>query len=117
VRDSVVRFAEVSGARLAYQESGAGDPVALIHGFSLDQRVWEDQVPELEKRFRVIRYDMRGYGQSNQPGPEPYTAAWDLRALLEHPHVERVAVIGLSLGGTVALQLCSWSGSRERRRS
>jgi pimeloyl-ACP methyl ester carboxylesterase len=98
------RFAEVNGTRLAYQESGAGYPVVLIHGFSLDQRMWDDQVPELERRFRVIRYDMRGYGHSDPPGPEPYVAAGDLRALLEHLHVERAVIIGLSMGGTVALQ-------------
>jgi pimeloyl-ACP methyl ester carboxylesterase len=64
-----VQFAEVNRTGLAYQESGAGYPVVLIHGFSLDRRMWEDQVPELQRRFRVIRYDMRGFGQSDQPGP------------------------------------------------
>jgi pimeloyl-ACP methyl ester carboxylesterase len=99
-----LRFAEVNGTRLAYQESGAGYPVVLIHGFSLDRRMWDDQVPELEKRVRVIRYDMRGYGQSDLPGREPFTAAGDLKALLDHLQVERTVLIALSLGGTVALQ-------------
>jgi len=99
-----VRFAEVNGTRLAYQESGAGDPIVLIHGFTLDHRMWDDQVQELERFGRVIRYDMRGHGQSDQPGSEPYTAAGDLKALLEYLKVKRAVVIALSLGGGVALE-------------
>jgi pimeloyl-ACP methyl ester carboxylesterase len=99
-----VQLAAVNGTHLAYQESGAGDAVVLIHGLGLDYRMWDDQIPALEKRFRVIRYDMRGFGQSDLPGSAPYTPAGDLKALLERLQVRRAAVIGLSLGGLVALQ-------------
>lgn len=77
---------------------------SLPHGFGLDRRMWDDQGPKLERHGRAIRYDMRGHGQSDVPGSEPYTSAGDFKALLEHLQAERPVVIGLSLGSTVALQ-------------
>jgi pimeloyl-ACP methyl ester carboxylesterase len=98
------RFVQVDGARLAFSESGAGEAVVLIHGFALDRRMWDDQVPELAKHFRVITYDLRGFGQSSVPASEPYTTAGDLKALLDHLGLERAALVGLSMGGNVAIQ-------------
>jgi pimeloyl-ACP methyl ester carboxylesterase len=98
-----VRFSEVGGARLAYEDSGTGEAVVLIHGMGLDRRMWDDQVPALEPGYRVVRYDMRGFGESDFVGTGPYTHAADLKALLDFLAVERAVVAGLSLGGTMAL--------------
>ncbi len=98
-----MQHAEVNGARLAYAVSGNGDPVVLIHGFSLDMRMWDPQIPALEDRFRVVRYDLRGFGRSAVPDGSPYVASEDLAALLDYLQIERAALVGFSFGGTVAV--------------
>lgn len=88
-----------------YVESrgGPGKPaVVFIHGFSLDARMWDAQWLALDGRFRMIRYDMRGYGRSSVPAG-PYSPVEDLRALLDHAGIDRAALIGLSRGGSLAL--------------
>jgi 3-oxoadipate enol-lactonase len=88
----------VGDALLHYEETGTGVPVVLLHGFSLDLRMWDDQVETLARRHRVIRYDLRGFGRST-PGTTPYRHADDLIAVLDHLAVGRAFLIGLSLGG------------------
>ena len=79
-----------------------GAAVVLIHGFSLDTRMWDPQFDVLARHFRTIRYDMRGFGQS--PAPDGiYTQADDLVALLDARDIQRAHIIGLSMGGSVAL--------------
>lgn len=94
--------AEINGACLCYEMVGAGEPLALIHGFTLDSRAWDEQVAALAARYRVIRHDMRGFGRSDAP-TDAYSHARDLKALLEHLGVERAHLMGLSLGGEVAI--------------
>lgn len=98
-------FAEVNGTRLAYEVTGHGTPVVLIHGFTLDQRLWDDQIAAFAAVHRVVRYDLRGFGRSAPPRPgESYTHADDLRALMTYLGIQQAAVVGLSLGGWVALE-------------
>ena len=96
-------FAEVNGTRLYYEVAGAGHPLALVHGFSLDTRMWDDQIAPFAERYRVIRYDLRGFGKSALPTEEAYRSADDLKALLDHLGIERAHILGLSLGGWVAI--------------
>jgi len=71
--------------------------------WEVDRRMWADQIDVFAARFRVLTYDLRGFGQSASPESEvPYTHADDLHALLDHLGIERAAVIGLSLGGRIA---------------
>ena len=93
------------GARLAYQVTGDGPAVVLVHGFGLDMRMWDPQVADLAARFRVLRYDCRGFGASGPFDPAiGYTHAGDLLALLDHLAIERAVLAGLSFGGRVAMQ-------------
>lgn len=96
-------FATINGTRLYYEVAGSGTPLVLIHGFTLDARMWDDQFAPFAERHRVIRYDLRGFGKSAPTGDAPYTHADDLAALLGHLKVARAAVCGLSLGGEVAI--------------
>jgi pimeloyl-ACP methyl ester carboxylesterase len=96
-------FADVNGTRLYYEVSGAGEPLVLIHGFSLDTRVWDAQWEALARRHRVIRYDMRGFGRSPLPEGEAYAHQDDLRALLDGLGIASAIVLGHSTGGSVAL--------------
>lgn len=90
--------------RLAYDLLGEGEPLLLIHGGLGDRAMWAAQLPALAGHFRVIAPDLRGFGDSPSPtGPVSYHD--DLRALLESLGVPRVHVVGLSLGGRVALDL------------
>jgi pimeloyl-ACP methyl ester carboxylesterase len=98
-------FAELNGCRLFYTATGSGEPVVLIHGFSLDHRLWEPQVDVLRDRFRVIRYDVRGFGCSDDPTDLDYSNVDDLRALLDFLQVERAHLVGLSMGGGIAAEL------------
>ena len=94
--------AEVNGARLWYDESGAGAAVVLVHGGLGDSQLWEPELPALAERFRTIRYDLRFYGRSTGP-MAPFSHVDDLVALLDELGVERTALVGLSFGGLVAI--------------
>lgn len=76
--------------------------VVLIHGFSLDRRVWYPQFAALCRGARVVRYDCRGFGRSSAPSG-PYNHADDLDGLLGHLGIERVHLVGVSMGGRVGL--------------
>ena len=71
-----------SPAGLFYEASGSGEPVVLIHAFSVDRRMWAPQIAALEGRFQVIRYDLRGHGKSAPPSA-PYAPHEDLRSVLD----------------------------------
>src|SRR5580704_10450590 len=93
------------GARLAYQVTGTGPAVVLVHGYGLDMRMWDAQLEALAARFRVVRYDCRGFGASGPFDPAvPYTHAGDLLALLDYLAIQDAALVGLSFGGRVVLQ-------------
>jgi pimeloyl-ACP methyl ester carboxylesterase len=94
-------FAEVNGTKLYYEAAGSGPAVVLVHGGLVDSRLWDDQMGPLSKSFRVVRYDLRGYGKSAQPSGQ-YWPTEDLRALLDFLKIEKATVVGLSLGGIVA---------------
>ncbi len=95
-------FAEVNGARLYYEVAGAGHPLTLIHAGIADHRMWDDQFAAFAARYRVIRYDLRGFGQSTLP-PGPFSMVDDLRGLLASLGVERTYLLGCSMGGGIAL--------------
>ena len=50
-----------------YEEHGSGEPVLLLHGHTLDRRMWDGQVAVLQDRWRVIVPDLRGYGKTSDP--------------------------------------------------
>jgi len=87
---------------LYYEASGSGDPVVLVHAFSVDRRMWAPQIAALERRFRVIRYDQRAHGNSAAPA-DPYAPHEDLASVLDALGVQRAALVGLSAGATLAI--------------
>jgi 3-oxoadipate enol-lactonase len=95
--------AAVNGTHLYYEQAGSGQPLVLIHGFTLNTQMWEDQFAIFARHYRVIHYDMRGFGRSARPTKEPFTAVDDLCALLDALGVNRTVVLGLSRGGGVAI--------------
>ena len=99
---------------LYYEVSGSGDPVVLIHAFSVDRRMWAPQIPALERRFRVIRYDLRGHGNSAAPS-EPYAPHDDLRSVLDTLGIGRATLVGLSAGSTLAIDFAIAYPDRVRK--
>lgn len=98
-------YADVNGTRLYYEAAGAGHPLVLIHGYTLDSRMWDDQFDTLSQKYRVIRYDLRGFGKSACPSPgQKYCHTEDLKALLGYLKVSQSYVMGLSMGGGIAVE-------------
>ena len=93
----------VDGGELSYEVTGDGPALVLIHGFSLDQRMWAPQVEALARDHNLIRYDLRGFGQSSLPTGD-YDHCGDLDALLAHSEAEKPLLVGLSLGANIALR-------------
>jgi 3-oxoadipate enol-lactonase len=93
----------VPGGRLAYDVSGRGPAVVLIHAGIGDRRMWDDVMPLFALHRTVIRYDTRGYGATTMSEPVGYSNRQDLIDLLDHLGVDRAALVGASRGGTIAL--------------
>lgn len=100
------RLERADGGWLHYATAGAGDSVLFIHGFGLDFDMWDAQWQAFAQRHRVIRYDLRGYGSSSLP-EGPYSHVDDLLALIDSLGGRPVHLVGLSLGGRVALRVAA----------
>jgi pimeloyl-ACP methyl ester carboxylesterase len=94
----------INGVDLAYDEAGSGSPLLLVHAGIVDRRMWDDVMPAFAERFRVIRCDLRGYGETPLPSGE-FAYAADLAALLAALGVERCSVVAVSVGGHIAIDL------------
>jgi pimeloyl-ACP methyl ester carboxylesterase len=99
--------ARVNGIAIDYEDGGSGPAVLLTHGYSATGRMWAPQRPALEPRYRLITWDMRGHGRTDDPDdPAQYSESLtvgDIRDLLRHLGVERAVIGGLSLGGYMSL--------------
>ena len=108
------------GTRLYYKDWGTGRPVVLIHGWPLNADMWEHQMPALaEAGYRVVAYDRRGFGRSDQPwtGYDYDTFADDLKAVLDGLDLQDVALVGFSMGGgEIARYMSRHAGAGSRRR-
>lgn len=94
-------YVDVEGARLYYEEAGQGTPVVLIHGGFLDRSMWDGQFEVMARRFRAIRYDVRGHGLSRTDSVT-FADHEDLHRLMVALQVPSATVIGLSMGGQIA---------------
>jgi 3-oxoadipate enol-lactonase len=97
-------FVKVEGGRLYYEVDGDGHPVLLIHGGLGSLRMWDEQISAFAERYRVVRYDTRGWGQSETEDVE-YTDVADAIAVLDHLGADTAHVVGQSRGGGIALDL------------
>jgi len=102
--DSPAKFVASGNDKIYYEISGQGFPLVLVSGGSgMDLRQWDLIEPVLAESYRVIRYDPRGIGKSDNPTVK-YSDAADLDSLLDHLELDRVGLIGLSAAGTVVLE-------------
>ena len=114
----------MTSADLAFDQAGRGPAVVLIHGHPFNRSMWAPQVAALQDRYRVIVPDLRGYGESpvgvGSVGVGPVGVgpvgvgmvtmaelAGDIRALLDRVGVGPAALVGLSMGGLVLMELAA----------
>jgi 3-oxoadipate enol-lactonase len=93
---------------LHYADEGMGDPVLLIHGHTMDRRIWDPVMPALlAAGLRVLRPDLRGHGRSTRPefGYHVSHHAADMAAVLHSSGIDSATVVGYSIGGGVALEM------------
>lgn len=100
-----MRSIAVNGTRIAFVDEGSGPALVLVHGLGGSLDDWRLQWPVFAASHRVIVPDLRGFGASRRD--EPFTIAQharDLLALLAALGIERAAIVGLSMGGAVAME-------------
>ena len=102
-------YCSVDDVELYYQEEGSGPPLLLIHGLGSSSRDWFGQIDHFKDRYRVLRVDLRGHGRSGRADGPYHIAqfARDVAVLLRRLDAVPAHVVGLSMGGMVALQLGS----------
>jgi len=96
----VTGYVDLGDGKLYYEMAGDGDTLVLGHAGFVDSRMWDAQWDAFTQKYRVIRFDMQGYGKSD-PVQGPRTRRDDLAQLLNHLHVERTALLGCSLSGEI----------------
>ena len=100
----------INGIRTNYIDVGGPSqkpPVVLIHGFPFSHEMWNPQIEFLKTKYRVIAYDIRGHGNSDD-GDGQYTIEFfvdDLLALLDYLKISKATLCGLSMGGYIALRV------------
>jgi pimeloyl-ACP methyl ester carboxylesterase len=101
-----LQFRTIHGYRRAFRIAGSGPALLLIHGIGDNSTAWEPVHAELARRFTVIAPDLLGHGQSDKPRADYSVAAYanGMRDLLSVIGVDKVTVVGHSLGGGVAMQ-------------
>jgi pimeloyl-ACP methyl ester carboxylesterase len=98
---------QINGIDLFYDIKGNGEPLLLIAGFLCDHAYWSLIMPSLTSQYQVIRLDNRGMGRSSAPN-SPYSLkqmANDVAALLDHIAIDKVHLVGHSMGGQIAQEL------------
>lgn len=103
---SASSFAEIDGARIHYRDEGQGPAVVLIHANFASLIGWDPWVDVLKDRYRVVRFDMTSHGLSGADATGDYSLARTvdlMERLLDSLDVDRCAIVGTSLGGTVAM--------------
>src|ERR1051325_7215855 len=94
----------IDNMNLAFDDTGSGRPVILLHGYPFNRTLWGGQVAALKNNFRVITPDLRGFGESDAAEPATMARmAQDVAALMDALDIPRAIIGGLSMGGYVVL--------------
>lgn len=112
----MIQHIQANGINIAYRIDGPADAPVVVLSNSLmsSHAMWDDTVPALTDRYRVLRYDTRGHGQT-QVTPAPYSIgllAQDMVALMDALHIAKAHLVGLSMGGMI----CQYVGANHPER-
>jgi 3-oxoadipate enol-lactonase len=91
-------IAEINGAKIYYEVAGEGQAFLMVHAGIANKSQWDDQFDYFAQKYKVVRYDMRGYGQS-LPVADDYQRHEDIRALLDFLNIDHTILMGSSMGG------------------
>jgi 3-oxoadipate enol-lactonase len=97
--------AEVNGTTLYYEVEGEGHPFVMIHGALVDRRLWDEQFDLFAQHYKMIRFDMRGFGDSGllKADTGSYSLIDDVYALLQYLGIGKTYIMGLSMGGALVI--------------
>jgi pimeloyl-ACP methyl ester carboxylesterase len=113
-----VKTARLNGVDIAYEDAGASEDVLLfVHGHPFDRTMWTPQTDHFSQNgWRVLAPDLRGYGSSGAAHGKTKLEAFsdDLIALLDHLEIEKPIIVGLSMGGQIAMEVARAHGARLR---
>lgn len=100
----------LSGIRAYYEESGKGEPICLLHGFSASTYTWRKIIPILSRNFHVFALDLKGFGKSDKPDDGDYSI-WSfvdwVKEFFESVGIKHTNLAGHSLGGRIGLLLAA----------
>ncbi|MBI4864590.1 MAG: alpha/beta fold hydrolase, partial [Candidatus Riflebacteria bacterium] len=111
-------FVSVNGCQIYYQDVGRGDPVVLVHGWPVSSLYWNNVIPDLARRRRVLALDLKGFGRSDRPNCKAYRIADladDLAGFLDELGIASADLVGHSLGGMTSLFLALSHPRKVRR--
>jgi len=95
----------INNIDLAYDDTGAGPAVVLMHGYPFNRSMWAEQVSALADSYRVVTLDLRGHGESESStgASTMKLMAQDVASLMDELRIDRAVIGGLSMGGYVTL--------------
>lgn len=107
----MTEFISVNGLTLNCVSAGPEDgiPMVFLNSLGTDLRIWDELIPYFAGHYRLIRYDKRGHGLSDCP-PAPYSIrdhAADLAGLLDYLEIQKAVLVGISVGGMIALDFAA----------
>jgi 3-oxoadipate enol-lactonase len=97
-------FVQVPGGRLAFDVAGEGPAIVLSHAGVADRRMWDDQWAAFAAGHQVIRYDIRGFGDTTSEDVA-FSVRRDILDLMDHLGLSHAALVGVSLGGQISIDL------------
>jgi pimeloyl-ACP methyl ester carboxylesterase len=96
-------FADINGGKIFFEIEGHGPALVMIHGGLVNHHLWDDQFDYfVHQGYQVLRFDMRGYGQSSLPD-RSFSYHDDLKLLMDSLGLEHAVIMGLSMGGSIAI--------------
>jgi pimeloyl-ACP methyl ester carboxylesterase len=95
-------YADIGNGKLYYEMEGEGETLVLRHAGFVDSRMWDGQWDSFTQQYRVLRFDMRGFGKSD-PATGPVSRRHDMYCLLRKLGIKRANLLGCSMGGEMAI--------------
>src|SRR3954471_3255406 len=116
MNEPIVRLVRTAHGPIAVRRQGAGDPVVLLHPLALSGELWEPLAATLSEEFDVLSLDLRGHGASGWDG-RPFSIedlALDVAEVLDALELGAVGMLGMSMGGSVAVTFAGLFPERVR---
>lgn len=107
-------YAEVNGAKIYYETYGEGNPLLMLHGFTITGKSWEPWIKDLSKNHKLIIPDLRGHGNSTNPSKK-FThkmSAIDMYGLMDHLEIDNFKAIGQSSGAMTLIHMATMDTTR-----